>query len=167
MALNIGAVFLTSVDADLFAAYLLLTSSSVLFPTSNTTIAFYYFFSFLFPTTYVLHFIISYSCQKSLNIFCFQVTLPSVLQRQTLLPPLVSSLSFSQQKRLLNIVVIYSKQIFPPGLSSFSGKVVKVFIETVGGRVMIEGLFLSLLRNHLDQQGDRCRKAQNCRICSL
>lgn len=91
------------------------------------------FFSFLFPMTYVLHFIISYSCQKSLNIFCFQVTLPSVLQRQTLLPRLVSSPSFSQQKRLLNIVVVYSKQIFPPGLSSFSGKVVKVFIETVGG----------------------------------
>lgn len=106
MVLQIGEVLLTSADSDFFPAYVLRTSFLVLFPTSNTRIAFYYFLISpdLCPSLY-------YFCHKFLNVFCFQVTLFSILQRQTLPPPLASSPCISQQKMPLSIVVIYSKQI--------------------------------------------------------
>lgn len=107
MVLKIGEVFLESVDSDLFPTYNMFL---ILFPTSKTTVAFYSF-SFLFPLTYVLHFIISYSCHKFLNIFSFQITLSSILQRRTLLHPLLPSPCSSQHNMLLSILVIYSKQI--------------------------------------------------------
>lgn len=77
MVLQIGEVFLTSADSDFFPAYVLRTSFLVLFPTSNTIIAFYYFLISpdLCPSLY-------YFCHKFLNVFCFQVTLFSILQRK-------------------------------------------------------------------------------------
>lgn len=159
--LKFGEVFLTSVDSGIFLAYLLF------FPLHQTLQLLLIFF-FLSPSPCSPLFI-------SLYHFLFPTKIP-----QYFLFPGYSSLytlktnfnsssdffCFSQQE-LLSIVVTYSKQILVMASPPFLEKQLKVFIEAVGGRVTIEGLFLSLLRNHLDQQGDSCRKAQNCRMWSL
>lgn len=90
------------------------------------------FFSFLSPLAYVLHFIVSYSHHKFLNTFCFQVTLFSILQRQTLLPPLVSCPCFSQQKRLVSVVVIHSKQTLVTASPPFLEKCLKFLLKLLG-----------------------------------
>lgn len=158
LMLKFGEVLLTSVDSGIFLAYLLFSSS-----TSISTVAYFFLsfpldlfvslYHFLFPTKIPQYFLFSgYFCL----LLYFKDKFDFLLWFLLLFPT-------GAVKHCCNIF----KTNLGHGLSSFSGKAVKVFIEAVGGRVTIEGLFLSLLRNHLDQQGENCRKAQNCRMWSL
>lgn len=156
LVLKFGEVFLTSVDSGIFLAYL------YFFP--HYIKSYNYFLFFLSPLTYLFHFIASCSHKISSVLFVFRLLLPLHFKDKILfLLWFLLLFPTGAVKHCCNIF----KTNLGHGLSSFSGKAVKVFIEAVGGRVTIEGLFLSLLRNHLDQQGDSCRKAQNCRMWSL